>query len=71
MSALAIAKVVDALDVVADGEDAAPAGDGVCADDWGDGGEDFAHVVGGAAGLGVDLESVEIGRLVEGWLGVL
>lgn len=67
--ALLVRQAVDALDVVADGEDGLPAGDGVGADDGVDGLEGLADVLGGAALLRVDGEAVALGRVVEGRLG--
>ena len=51
--------------MVADCEDGLPPCDGVGADDWMDGGEFFADVVGGAAGVGVEFEVACFGGLVE------
>lgn len=69
-AALLLRQAVDALHVVADGEDALPAGDGVGADDGVRGGKVGADVLRGAAGFRVELEAV-VGRGgVEEWLGV-
>jgi hypothetical protein len=51
--------------VVAESKNALPAGDGVGAHDGVDGFEDFADVFGGAAGFGIDLETVLRGCFIE------
>ena len=56
--------------MVADCKDRFPACDGVGADDWVDGGEFFADVMGGAAGGGVEFEVAFLGGIVEFGLGV-
>jgi hypothetical protein len=50
---------------MAESKNALPAGNGVCADDRMDGFEDFADVFGGAAGFGIDLETVLLGCFIE------
>jgi hypothetical protein len=68
--ALPFRKAIDVLHMVAEREDGFPACDGVGADYGVDGFEDFADVLGGSAGSGVDFESVLFGGFVEAWLGV-
>lgn len=51
--------------MVANCEDRFPARDGVGADNGVDGGEFFADVVGGAAGVGIEFEVAFFGCLVE------
>jgi hypothetical protein len=68
--ALELAHVVHLAYVLADGKDGLPARDGVGADDGVDGLEELADVLGGAAGLGVELEAVPLGGLVEAGLCV-
>jgi hypothetical protein len=62
---LSFSQSINFLHVVAECENALPAGDGVGAHDRVDGFEDFADVFGGAAGLGIDLETILLGRFVE------
>lgn len=62
---LVVGEALDALDVVADGEDALPARHGVRADDGVVRLEGFPYVLGGPAHAGEDLEAVVRGRLVE------
>ena len=56
---------MDALDVVADGKDGLPAGDGVGADDGVDSLEDFAYILGCTALACVDLKVVALGGVIE------
>jgi hypothetical protein len=67
---LSLSQSIDFLHVVAESKNALPTGDGVGAHDGMDGFEDFANVFGGAAGLGVDLETIFLGRFIEFRLGV-
>ena len=57
--------VVDVLHVLTDGEDRLPPCDGICADDWMNGGEFFADVVWGASGVGVEFKVSVFGSLIE------
>jgi hypothetical protein len=68
--ALPFCEPVDVLHVMSDGKNALPACDRIRAHDGVDGDEFFADVLGGAARLGVDFETVSRGRFVEFWLGV-
>lgn len=68
---LVVRQPVDALHVVAHGEDGLPAGYGVRADNRVDRLEGVAHVLGGAARLGEELEIVALRGIVESRLGVV
>lgn len=68
--ALELAHIVHLGDVLADGKDGFPPGNGVGADDGVDGLEEVADVLRGAAGFGVELEAVPVGGLVEAGLRV-
>lgn len=57
--------VIDVLHVGADCEDGFPPGNRISANDGMDGGEIFANVVGGAAGVGVEFEVICFGRLIK------
>lgn len=70
VGALVFGQAIDVLDVVADGEDGLPAGDGVGADDGVLGGELVADVEWGSTGLSVELEFLVLGCLGEKGLGV-
>lgn len=69
-SALQISDIVHLRNVLADGEHALPASDGVGADDGVDGLEKLANVLGSTALAAVDLEAVLFGGLVEARLRV-
>jgi hypothetical protein len=68
--ALAVAQPIDLLDVVANGEDGLPSSHRVGADDWVNGLEDVAHVLGRTPLLAVELKAVLLGRGGETWLRV-
>ena len=67
---LQLSHVVDLPDVVSDGENALPAGDGVGADHGVDGLEKLADVLGCAALTAVEVEAVLVGGLVEARLHI-
>lgn len=65
LGALLLGQAIDVLDVSANGEDALPPGDGVRSDDWVDGLELGADVLGCAARLVIELEAGSLCNLAE------
>lgn len=68
--ALKLGDIVHLGHVLTDGKHRLPPGNGVGADDGVDSLEEIADVLGGAARLGVELEAVALGGLVEAGLRV-